>query len=96
MRDKLTGELVQNLTSSTPRFLVQDLPPSNLIAGLNLTVYTATLGGTVNSMEAIGVFTSKVAELQTDSVEEVSTMIINNCGLSDIYVRTVLKVLKRF
>ena len=69
MRDKGTGELVQNLTSASPEFLVRDLPPANMLAGLNLTVYTATIGGTINTVETLGVFTSKVAELQVVSVE---------------------------
>ena len=61
VRDKATGELVQNLTSASPRFLVRDLPPANMLAGLNLTVYTASLSGVVNTVETLGVFTSKVA-----------------------------------
>ena len=69
VRDKATGELVQNLTSASPKFLVRDLPPANMLAGLNLTVYTATIGGTINTVETLGVFTSKVAELQVVSVE---------------------------
>ena len=63
VRDKVTGELVQNLTSPSPRFLVSDLPPANLLAGLNLTVYTASLGGRVNTVESLGVFTSKVGSV---------------------------------
>ena len=38
VRDKSSGELVQNITSDSPRFLVTDLPPVNWLAGLNLTV----------------------------------------------------------
>ena len=38
VRDKSSGELVQNITSDRPRFLVTDLPPLNWLAGLNLTV----------------------------------------------------------
>ena len=38
VRDKSSGELVQNITSDRPRFLVTDLPPVNWLAGLNLTV----------------------------------------------------------
>jgi len=70
VRDKSSGELVQNLTSATPRFLVTDLPPANWLSGLNLTVYTASREGTINTVETLGVFTSKVAELQIESIEE--------------------------
>ena len=38
VRDKSSGELVQNITSDNPSFLVTDLPPTNWLAGLNLTV----------------------------------------------------------
>ena len=48
---------------------VRDLPPANMLSGLNLTVYTATIGGTINTVETLGVFTSKVAELQVVSVD---------------------------
>ena len=40
-----------------------------MLSGLNLTVYTATIGGTINTVETLGVFTSKVAELQVVSVD---------------------------
>ena len=69
VRDKSTGALVQNITSELPRFLVSDLPPSNWLSGLNLTVYTASKEtGTINTVETLGVSTSKVAELQHESV----------------------------
>ena len=71
VRDKSTGALVQNITSEAPRFLVSDLPPSNWLSGLNLTVYTASKEtGTINTVETLGVSTSKVAELQHESVVE--------------------------
>ena len=69
VRDKSSGELVQNITSDKPRFMVTDLPPSNWMSGLNLTVYTASKEtGTINTVETLGVSTSKVAELQHESV----------------------------
>ena len=40
-----------------------------MLSGLNLTVYTATIGGTINTVETLGGFTSKVAELQVVSVD---------------------------
>ena len=40
-----------------------------MLSGLNLTVYTATIGDTINTVETLGVFTSKVAELQVVSVD---------------------------
>ena len=40
-----------------------------MLSGLNLTVYTATIGGTINTVETLGVFTSKVAELQVVSID---------------------------
>ena len=38
VRDKSSGQLVQNITADKPSFLVTDLPPLNWLAGLNLTV----------------------------------------------------------
>ena len=38
VRDKQTGQLLQNITADKPSFLVTDLPPLNWLAGLNLTV----------------------------------------------------------
>ena len=38
VRDKSSGQLVQNITADKPRFLVTDLPPLNWLAGLNLTL----------------------------------------------------------
>ena len=38
VRDKSSGQLVQNITADNPSFLVTDLPPLNWLAGLNLTV----------------------------------------------------------
>ena len=71
VRDKSTGALVQNITSDLPRFLVSNLPPSNWLSGLNLTVYTASKEtGTNNTVETLGVSTIKVAELQHESVVE--------------------------
>ena len=71
VRDKSSGALVQNITSELPSFLVSDLPPSNWLSGLNLTVYTASKEtGTINTVETLGVSTSKVAELQHESVGE--------------------------
>ena len=74
VRDKSSGELLQNITSEKPRFMVTDLPPSNWVSGLNLTVYTASKEtGTINTVETLGVSTSKVAELQHESVWESSS-----------------------
>ena len=33
VRDKISGELVQNITNDKPRFIVSDLPPSNWVSG---------------------------------------------------------------
>ena len=59
----------QKETSFKLPLQVRDLPPANMLSGLNLTVYTATIGGTINTVETLGVFTSKVAELQVVSVD---------------------------
>ena len=81
VRDRATGELVQNLTSDTPRFLVTDLPPANWLSGLNLTVYTASQEpGTINTVETLGVSTSKVAELQHESAGGGETENVANSG----------------
>ena len=89
VRDKSSGELVQNLTSGTPRFIVTDLPPANWLSGLNLTVYTASREGTINTVETLGVFTSKVAELQIESVE-VTDVPLSGLGIGCGIVLTLL------
>ena len=80
-RDKSSGELVQNLTSATPRFVVPHLPPANWLSGLNLTVYTASREGTINTVEKLGVFTSKVAELQIEGIE-VTNVPLSSLGIA--------------
>ena len=69
VRDKLSCKLAQNLTSATPRYVVTDPPLANWLLGLNLKVYTANREGTINTVEKLGVFTPKVAELQIESIE---------------------------
>ena len=89
VRDKSSGELVQNLTSATPRFVVTDLPPANWLSGLNLTVYTASREGTINTVETLGVFTSKVAELQIESIE-VTNVPLSSLGIACGIVLTLI------
>ena len=75
VRDKVSGVLVQNISSDQPRFLVTDLPPSSwLSSGLNLTVYTATQV----QYSTVQYSTVKYSEVQYSTVQQYSTTVQYN------------------
>ena len=64
-----------------------------MLSGLNLTVYTATIGGTINTVETLGVFTSKVAELQVVGPMDGSNLGLGSLGAGVGLLLTLLLLL---